>query len=68
MNELVALIGNTCFPVAVAAYLLIRIEKQINKLTSTVNILNTIVSTKLGVVINNDQGNNGAAWKCADNS
>ena len=47
MNELLALIGNTCFPVAVAA--------------STVNILNTIVSTKLGVVINNDQGNNGAA-------
>ena len=61
MNELISLIGNTCFPVAVAAYLLIRIEKQINKLTSTVNLLNTIVSTKLGVVINNDQGNNGAA-------
>lgn len=60
-NEIISLIGNTCFPVIVAAYLLVRIEKQINKLTSTVNVLNTIVSTKLGVVIDNNPNDNNAA-------
>lgn len=51
VNELVNLIGNIGFPVAVSAYLLIRLEKQITKLSSSINKLNTIVSTKLGVVI-----------------
>jgi len=45
------LIGNVAFPVAVSAYLLIRLEKQIVGLTSSINKLNTIISTKLGVVI-----------------
>ncbi|NMF06686.1 YvrJ family protein [Clostridium beijerinckii] len=36
---------------AVAAYLLIRLEKQINNLSSSINKLNTIISTKLGIVI-----------------
>ena len=51
LNELVNLIGNVGFPVAVSAYLLIRLEKQITTLTSSINKLNTIISTKLGVVI-----------------
>jgi len=42
------------FAIAVAAYLLIRLEKQINNLSSSINKLNTIISTKLGVVIDND--------------
>ena len=54
LNELVGLIGNVGFPVAVSAYLLIRLEKQILCLSSSINKLNTIISTKLGVVINND--------------
>lgn len=54
ITEFISLVGNTCFPVAVSAYLLIRLEKQINNLTSSVNILNTIVSTKLGVVVDNN--------------
>ncbi|MGG7177183.1 YvrJ family protein [Clostridium paraputrificum] len=54
INELVALIGNVSFPVAISAYLLIRLEKQIVGLTSSINKLNTIISTKLGVVIDND--------------
>lgn len=51
LNELVNLIGNIGFPVAVSAYLLIRLEKQITNLALSINKLNTIVSTKLGVVI-----------------
>ena len=51
INELVNLIVNNSFPVAVAAYLLIRLEKQINTLSGSINKLNTIISTKLGVVI-----------------
>jgi hypothetical protein len=54
INELMTLIVNNGFPVAVAAYLLIRLEKQIISLSSSINKLNTIISTKLGVVIDND--------------
>ncbi|WP_238904109.1 YvrJ family protein [Clostridium sp. YIM B02506] len=54
-NDLVTLIGNVGFPVAISAYLLIRLEKNIAGLTSSINKLNTIISTKLGVVI--DSGN-----------
>ena len=56
VNELMSLIVNNGFPVAVAAYLLIRLEKQINCLAGSINKLNTIISTKLGVVIDNDPG------------
>ena len=57
LNELVNLIGNVGFPVAVSAYLLIRLEKQITILTSSINKLNTIISTKLGVVIETEKDN-----------
>ncbi|BCZ48877.1 hypothetical protein psyc5s11_49440 [Clostridium gelidum] len=52
VNQLINLIVNNGFAIAVAAYLLIRLEKQINNLSSSINKLNTIISTKLGVVIN----------------
>ena len=55
LNELVNLIGNVGFPVAVSAYLLIRLEKQITTITSSINKLNTIISTKLGVVIQTEK-------------
>ena len=51
MDAFVSLLGNVAFPVAVSAYLLIRLEKQIVGLTSSINKLNTIISTKLGAVI-----------------
>ena len=47
INELISLIGNVGFPVAVSSYLLIRLEKQINTLTASISKLNTIISTKL---------------------
>ena len=53
-GELTNLIANVGFPVAISAYLLIRLEKQILALTFSINKLNTIISTKLGVVIEND--------------
>lgn len=60
INELINLVANNGFAIAVAAYLLIRLEKQINNLSTSINKLNTIISTKLGVVIDNDDSN-----KCA---
>jgi hypothetical protein len=54
INALINLIIDNGFPIAVAAYLLIRLEKQINTLSSSINKLNTIISTKLGVVIDAD--------------
>ena len=53
INDLVTLLGNVGFPVAISAYLLIRLEKNIAGLTSSINKLNAIISTKLGVVIDN---------------
>ena len=69
ITEFINLVANGCFPVVVCAFLLIRLEKQINKLSSSVNLLSTIVSAKLGVVINeveeaesnNKSDNSGAA-------
>ncbi|WP_270566685.1 YvrJ family protein [Clostridium beijerinckii] len=42
------------FAIAVASYLLIRLEGQINNLSSSINKLNTIISSKLGVAIDTD--------------
>lgn len=57
INELLNLIANVGFPVAISAYLLIRLEKQIMSLTYSINKLNTIVSTKLGIVIESEEIN-----------
>jgi hypothetical protein len=54
VNQLINLIVNNGFAIAVAAYLLIRLEKQIINLSNSINKLNTIISTKLGIVIDND--------------
>lgn len=57
ITELMNLVVNNGFPVAVSAYLLIRLEKQIVSLSSSINKLNTIISMKLGIVIDNDDSN-----------
>ena len=57
INDLLNLIANVGFPVAISAYLLIRLEKQIMTLTYSINKLNTIVFTKLGIVIENEELN-----------
>lgn len=54
MTDLINLIVNNGFAIAVAAYLLIRLEKQISNLSSSINKLNTIISAKLGVAIDTD--------------
>ncbi len=54
INELMNLVVNNGFPVAVSCYLLIRLEKQLSSLSASINKLNTIISTKLGVVIDPD--------------
>jgi len=54
IKDLVDLIGNVGFPVAITAFLLMRLEKQLSVLANSINKLNTIISAKLGVVIEND--------------
>lgn len=51
INELINLIVNNGFAVAVAGYLLIRLEKQINSLSNSINKLNTIISAKLWIAL-----------------
>ncbi|MEQ8197124.1 MAG: YvrJ family protein [Clostridiaceae bacterium] len=60
VNELINIIGNVGFPVAISAYLLIRLEKNIAGLTASINRLNTIISAKLGVVIDNGNDDHAA--------
>ncbi|MCI1581095.1 MAG: YvrJ family protein [Clostridium beijerinckii] len=54
VNELINLIVNNGFPLAVSAYLLIRLEKQIVSLVSSINKLSTLISAKLGVAIDTE--------------
>lgn len=49
ITDLINLIVNNGFAITVAAYLLIRLEKQISNLSSSINKLNTIISAKLGI-------------------
>lgn len=53
--DLISLISNMGFPIAITAYLLIRLEKQLTTLSNSINTLNTIVSVKLGTVVNDDK-------------
>lgn len=58
INEFMNLIVNNGFPVAVSVYLLMRLEKQLSSLSASINKLNTIISTKLGVVIDTEEKDN----------
>jgi flagellar biogenesis protein FliO len=48
MEELLKAIANLGFPIAVATYLLIRIESKMDSLANSINQLSTILSVKLG--------------------
>lgn len=61
INNFISVVGNLGFPVVITAYVLIKLEKQLASLTSSINKLNTIVSAKLGVAIDTDNGDNHAA-------
>ena len=65
VNALINLVVNNGFPVAVAAYLLIRLEKQINGLSASINKLNTIISAKLGIALDVDSSDDShkVAWR-----
>ena len=54
---LISLIVSTSFPIAITAYLLIRLEKQLISLSNSINTLNTIVSVKLGAVVKDEKNN-----------
>ncbi|MBL4937812.1 YvrJ family protein [Clostridium sp. YIM B02515] len=47
MDDLLKAIANIGFPIAVAAYLLIRIESKLDSLSASINQLSTILSVKL---------------------
>ncbi len=48
MEDLLKVIANLGFPIAVATYLLIRIESKMDSLAASINQLSTILSVKLG--------------------
>jgi hypothetical protein len=48
MDDFLKMVSNLGFPIAVATYLLIRIEGKLDKLSTSINQLATILSIKLG--------------------
>lgn len=48
MEDLLKAVADVGFPIAVAAYLLIRIESKMDSLSASINQLSTILSVKLG--------------------
>lgn len=58
VTDLINLVVNNGFAIAVAAYWLIRLEKQINNLSTSINKLSILISTKLGVVIDTNETSN----------
>lgn len=48
MEDILKAVADVGFPIAVAAYLLIRIESKIDNLSASINQLSTILSVKLG--------------------
>jgi flagellar biogenesis protein FliO len=48
MEDFLKAVANVGFPIAVAAYLLIRIESKMDSLAASINQLSTILSVKLG--------------------
>ncbi len=51
LADILDLAGNMAFPVLVSIFLLIRLEKQLNTLTTSINKLSNIISTQTGVAI-----------------
>lgn len=47
MEELIVLIGNLGFPIAVSAYLLVRFEKKIDILNESIEDLNILIEKKM---------------------
>jgi hypothetical protein len=47
VDEFLKAVGNVGFPIAVAAYLLIRIEGKLDGLSCSINRLSAILSVKL---------------------
>lgn len=46
MDEIVTIIGNFGFPIAVTAYLLVRIESKLNQLTDSIHDLSTVINAQ----------------------
>ncbi|KRU25939.1 hypothetical protein VT91_12010 [Clostridium sporogenes] len=44
MDQFITLIANVGFPIAISAYLLIRIEAKLDKLTASISQLSTVIS------------------------
>jgi len=47
MEDLLKAVANVGFPIAVAVYLLVRIESKLDTLSASINQLSTILSIKL---------------------
>lgn len=58
MEDFIKIVANVGFPIAVAGYLLIRVETKIDKLTESISNLSTVINLKLGG--NNDNTNHAA--------
>ncbi|MDD6795479.1 MAG: YvrJ family protein [Clostridiaceae bacterium] len=52
IKELLTAITNVGFPVVVSAFLLVKLEKQLDSLNTSITKLTTIIETRLGISCN----------------
>lgn len=45
MEDIISMIGNFGFPIAITVYLLVRIESKLNQLTQSIHELTTAIKT-----------------------
>ncbi|PIT84274.1 YvrJ family protein [Candidatus Micrarchaeota archaeon CG10_big_fil_rev_8_21_14_0_10_45_29] len=43
LNSLIGVVSNVGFPIAITGYLLLRMEKKLDELTSSITILNSVL-------------------------
>lgn len=48
-NDLLNMIGNVGFPIAVSVYLLVRLESRLEVLTQSINNLSSVINKSSGV-------------------
>ncbi len=48
MDDMILLVGNFGFPVAVSVYLLVRIEGKLEALSESINALSQVIRSQIG--------------------
>lgn len=66
--DIVALIQNVGFPIALVIYLMVRFEKKIEKLDDSINNLASVISNGTGIVREREEAPQNVPYKLVKNN